>query len=94
MDNIVVRNKKELEEAKNRKATEIIIVGDLARNLNKVKKITELSDKGMNVALATGVIMGVSLPFTAGITVLATPVATVIGAGAVTSIAGSITAIS
>lgn len=94
MSSIVVKNKEELEKAKNGKVKEIIIVGELASNINRSKKIIDLGDKGMGVALATGVVMGVSLPFTAGITVLAAPVATVIGAGAITSIAGSITSIS
>lgn len=83
MNEIIVYKKEELEQAKNKGYEKIIIKGELADKLYKVKKITTLSKASL--ALIIGAIgAGVALsPFSGGTSLLvATAVGTTTGVGA------------
>ena len=84
MNEIIVYKKEELEQAKNKGYEKIIIKGELADKLYKVKKITTLSMASL--ALIIGAIgAGVALsPFSGGTSLLvtATAVGTTTGVGA------------
>jgi len=91
MGEITISTKEELEEAKNKGYEKIIIKGELADKLYKVKKITTLSKASL--ALIIGAIgAGVALsPFSGGTSLLvsgltATAVGTTTGVGAATII--------
>ncbi len=86
MGSITVLNKEELKKAKEQGYGEIIVSGDLAKNLKKAKKITKLG------AVSLGV-LGVSVaatPITGGLSlVAAAPIAAMTGAEIATIIAVS-----
>lgn len=81
-----VRTKDELESAKKKGVSEILVVGELADKLKKVKKISKLG-KGALAVLSAGLI---AAPFTGGISmVAATPLAAGVGVSVAAVIAAS-----
>lgn len=80
---LIVETKEELKKAKENKVKEFIVIGELAKKLDKAKKISKLS-KFAVFALASSIGAGaVAAPFTGGISLGAS---LVMGAGATATV--------
>lgn len=88
MSQKIVRNKKELEKAVAEKVKKIIVVGDLAKKVDKAYKIKGLSKR--KIALISSLAVGAeasiaTAPLTGGVSMLAATPA-VVGVAALTGI--------
>lgn len=71
MDQIEVKTKEELLKAKDKKFYEIVVVGDLAKNIHEASKIKKLGKKALKL-LAVAFPIGLALvPFTGSISAFA-----------------------
>jgi len=86
-----VTTRKELEEAKNNGADEILVTGELADKLKKAQKISTMGKAGL--ATLTGIIGAavITAPMTGGLSVaaVAAPAAAMTGVGVAAIIAAS-----
>jgi len=90
MSEVIVRNRQELDVAMKSKSELITIEGDLAKKLQKAKKISKLSKAGLAILTATLGVAAVTAPVTGGISLLAAaPVAAITGVEIAAIIAAS-----
>ena len=80
MSGVIVRTKEELKLAIKNEITNIIIEGDLAKNVHKSKEIKKLGGVALGVLTTSLVVATATAPITGGISyIVAAPIAT--GAG-------------
>lgn len=95
MNEVIVKNKEELKLAMKNEVTNIIIEGDLAKNVHKSKEIKKLGRVTIGVLTTSLVVATATAPATGGISYLAAaPIAVSTGIPVGTIIAISIVGIS